>query len=422
MSRFAPRFLPTTLRHWGLIALAASSVALTACGGGSRAKPYQPGAVVSLGDDYSAFGTDASTALDPTGAQSLSVKGLTYAVNPVSSLLTGYCTETSLDATCTAATLTGTFTVGSTTKYYLLDPVNAVNVVTRIDLGTSSVGTDTAKKRLIATTYLCNSPSTWSQIVARGLGLGYRSDCPTDLTGGTSYAAPGAKVANAATQLVTASGAGKLGSGVLVTVSAGQNDVLEVFASSATQASKIAEVSNRANALAQTVIGLLNTGAKVVVVGVPGLEYSPYAIAQTSSTGNCNTDRGDVTVQCNNDMAQLVSAFNSTLIIGSKSLGLKGLQDYATSGRQLAFVDAQAITRTYALTQSYAANARLCSASLMARADGTANSSSLLYCNSNTLDSALNASLTLWADDTHMGPVLHSALGSRAYTLVSNQF
>lgn len=432
MSRFARRFLPLSLRQWGLVALASSAVALTACGGGSRAKPYQPGAVVTLGDESSAIS-------DPVVNGSISVAGLTYAVNPLSVSITGYCIDQT-DTACVAADyLTDVkepITITST-GYFMFDPVNAYNVVTRLDKGSAdsitTPGNYPAIKRTSTLTYACNGASIWNQVVAHGLRLGYRSKCSTDYDGGTNYAANGAKVADVATQVQTAIAAGKLGSGVLVTLWVGQNDLLEIYNSATygTLDAKLTEAANRANSLASSVITLLNTGAKVVVAGVPGLEYSPALTSTgamaTSTTlagsSTCSIGRSDsVTVLCNNAMSQLVTMFNNTLTIGNKDRGIKGLADYTFSGRQLAFVDSQALTRLYASTTGYSANARICDAAKMVSPDGTLSSSTLLNCNANTLVSTLNASATLWADDTHPGPVIQSIVGSKGYSLVTNQF
>ncbi len=403
MSRFAFPVSPLTLRQWGLLALTGSAVALSGCGGGSRAKAYSPDAIVSFGDEYSAIS-------DPVTVDGGTVQGLVYTVNQVTSVVTGYCTDQTLTNCADGAKLSdvSTFT-GASTAYKMLDPTTKVNVVTKIELGSgaSASATYAQLKRTTDTSYLCNSPTIWTQVLAHALNLGYRTKCSTDYAGATTYAVAGAKAADVAAQINAH--IGEITSKTLVTVMAGQNDVIELFDNtSLSQADKVAQAKARALVLAAAVKQILVNGGHVVLANVPNIAYSPYGVAKTSASSCASTS-----VSCNGDLEKVVEAFNASLIE-------TGLVDYATDGRHLGHVDAEVLITTYAkATSSYNTSVQACNTSAMARPDGTADASDLRYCNSDTL---VGTATYLWADDRHMAIASHAVVGSQAYTRASNQF
>ncbi len=410
MSRFAHPRLPLSLRQWGLVALACSAVALSGCGGGSRAKAYQPDAVVSFGDEYSAIS-------DPVSVNGGTVQGLTYSVNSVASVVTGYCPNQTPNTNCDENAKLSTVTSFTSTSNgnYLLDPVNKVNVVTRIDLGTGNYASVTGGplKQTIDNTYFCNASTIWSQVVSRALGLGFRSKCSTDFAGGTTYAAAGATVADVAAQVNVH--VGELNSKTMVTIWGGQNDIVEIINTISDQGLRLSAAETRALTLANAIKQVLNTGAKVLVVNVPNLGYSPYGVALSSSQACTNAS-----VSCNGDVEAVVKKFNRTLLE-------VGLRDYANDGRQLGHVDAEVLTTQYAVNTNYNTTTGVCntnssSANPMRQPDGTVNTTDLRYCNSQTLVNGGNSSTYLWLDDKHIGPVLQGAVGSLAYTRASNQF
>lgn len=417
MSRFALPRLPLSLRPWGLVALACSAVALSGCGGGSRAKAYQPAAVVSFGDEYSAISDPVAVSAGAGGT----VQGLTYSVNSVALSINGFCTDQS-DTACASymdasTNLDASTFVINTTGYFMFSPGNVNNVVTRLDKGTASYGAGTPAvgpiKRESTYSYLCNATTIWSQVVSRGLGFGYRDKCSTDLAGAITYAAPGAKVAQVAGQV--SAHIGELNRNTLVTVWAGQNDIVDILGTISDQGLRVAEAQARALVLADVIKQVLNTGAKVLVVNVPNLGYSPYGVAQTPTKACTNA-----TLNCNGNVEEVVKAFNRTLLE-------VGLRDYANDGRQLGHVDAEVLTTQYALNGSYNTTAGVCNTDTatlnpMRQPDGTVNTTDLRYCNSQTLVSGANSVVYLWLDDKHVAPVLHSAVGSLAFSRAANQF
>ncbi len=411
-------FLPVSLRRVGGVALACSALVLSACGGGDRAAEYQPASIVSFGDESSAFASvtlpsrsnDGTVIADVVGT----VKGLTYAVNSVVNLSTTFCTDQTINTLCvTPQTDVTSFTATGTSTYGYFASVNTgdvFNVVTRIDLGTGSyASTSGALKRTTDQFYNCSASTIWTQYVARAFGKGYEADCQLDRAGAVSHAVAGAKVAELSAQIAQAKSAGQLKSGALVTVWLGQNDLVEIFDSTASLADKEAAAKARAATLIDGVKQILATGAKVVLVNAPNLAYSPYALARNAVS--C----ADVSSRpCNPEMDALVVAFNKQLI---SSLGT----EYALNGRQLGYVDAAQLTNTYARSTSYE-NKRQCDAGKMVRPDGVLDSSSLAYCNVGTLENDGNVGNYLWADDVRVSWTLHSVIASTAVTRAAEQF
>lgn len=444
MFRAATFLTPVSLRRLGLAALACSALTLVGCGGGSRAKDYHPDSIVVFGDENSAFVTYTPTTY--TGG----VQGLVYTVNPVVYDEFVYCPDTTssttrCDTSSTSNLLTGvgtSFVPTSPTydnyphgKVFRLGNETKSYETSWIALGqgntTASPTTLVPMKQSFMLTYDCSASSTVMQFVAHAFGKGYKSNCSFDNDGATTYAQLDATVAMVQTQ-VNNNLAG-LGSGTLVIVWAGQQDVKYVYESPTwgTLDAKRAEVKYRADALASAIKQILNTGAKVLVIGVPDLGFSPYGrgkyTAQGSSLACQNATRTDSSVisDCNGDLETLAKDFNNTLVLGDQGLGLSGLQDYVYKGRQYAYVDAWALTQSYALNASYV-NDAVCDSTKLYTPDGSVDSSSRVqFCtNAFSIKSSASTSTYLWADDggTHPSSVLHSAIGSQAYNQAANQF
>jgi lysophospholipase L1-like esterase len=414
MFRFAASFQPQnlrpTLRQAGLVALACSaSLMLYGCGGGNRAKDYAPDRVVSFGDENSAIEPFTSANLRDGSTNQSTLKGLTYTANVATIDSSLVCADTTngntggSPAACAAALANVAFpSPAATIKGYQL----STNVVTVIETGTDTVSNTTVLQRSAAHGYFCNSTTIWIQAVAHNFGKGYQSACPVDYAGAQTYATAGAKVADVAAQV--AAHRGELGSGVLVTLMAGQNDITEVFeavkAGTMTEASAQTELANRAAALAGTVQDVISTGAKVVLALTPDLSESPYGYA----SGNQAL------------LATLTHLFNDTLYISK--LG-------NVSGRNLAGVNPVSYTNTGTRSTSYVYSPALCDLSLVTRPDGSTPISTdadygsrVKYCNNYTYVSGGSVSTYMWADDKHFAPLGHGLIGTAAATRVANQF
>ncbi len=415
MFRFAASSMPVTLRQWGLVAMACSAVALSGCGGGDRAKAYAPDRVVTFGDENSAIERYSSVALNASGGTAKTVYGLTYSVNSVGFGDAAFCTDQTATTLCADADkLAGpiTFTKGSGNAY-LLDSVNTgdtKNVVTLIDLGTGTypaLPSGGPLKLTINKLFLCYNNTIWVQVVAHNFGKGYEAQCPLDRGGAENYAAYGAKVQQIIDQI--AANRGRLGKGVLVTLMAGQNDILEVYAAvqanTMSEESAIAELKRRAASMAGGVRDIISTGAKVALALTPDLGESPKA-----SAGGENAAR----------LKRLTLAFNDALYI--TELG-------NTSGRSLAGVNPEPYTNTQTRSASYVYSTAVCDPASAIRPDGTTIAggdadagAKVKYCNGSTLVSGGNTSTYMWADDVHFAPLGHSLIGAAAATRITNQF
>lgn len=485
MFRFAASVMPVSLRLLGTAAVVCSALNLVGCGGGSRAKAYAPDRIVVFGDELSAL-TSAST----TGASSPNIKGLAYSVNvlnAVNVLLAGdasaadaahvyYCPgsdpahnclngeKVSIDANTTfssTAPASGGYPLGSGYGNAGVTAPGGLavdNVVTFNFAGTASVG-GTSGTNVVQNAYFqyaCTSSSNAALTLARAFGLGFRDSangCPTDYGNGQNYAVASETVSTVQGRI--AAHLSELGPGTLVMVWVGQNDVLEIFNSTSwpTMSAKVNEAARRADALAGSINTILATGAKVVLVAVPDISFSPYALAQssTSGTGACisNARSDGSSLGCNFDIEQILYTFNHVLVYGSYRGEIQvagqtysvprydGLSSYANSGRQLAFVDAESMTRSFALNTSYV-NSQVCTQpsnapasstnSVVFKPDGSALTLSdasnlwVQYCTTLSLVSGGSTSTYLWADDSHLAPVLHSNIGVSAYNRASNQF
>lgn len=398
--------LPVTLRRVGGVVLACATLALTACGGGDRAAPYQPASIVSFGDENSAFAAPYVWNLEATDLSApATLQGLTYTANRTETSASAICANDGTAAFCATAESVPSFSPSST-RYVIAD-TNYPNTVTKLEVDAGGT-----YKRTTATTYFCNVPTIWVQTVAQAFGKGYRSACTLSANAGAeSFAEPGAKVAGVIAQ-INANKA-SLNSGVLVTIMAGQNDILGEYQSlgnAPTQADlEAAQARLRAQAdlLANAVQGIFATGAKVVLALTPDLGESPLAYA--------NSAAGKAV------LSALTKAFNDHLYI--TRLG-------SSSGRQLVGVNSHELTANR--NNGYVHSTALCNpdSSFALLPDGqTVAANAINYsldrlkaCNTNSYVTGGNLSSYLWADEVRFAPTAHAWIGSIAATRAAQQF
>ena len=440
MFRFAassqPSTLTRTLMRLGAVAVACSALtwSLSGCGGGTRAKAYQPDSMVSFGDENSMmedFTSIPTTALDPAGLTVKKVQGLVYTVNAVVNNLSlnvaTYCLDQNQSALWTTP-LTNTFTSflsNAATKGYYFDSVNVAannvsNVVTIIDLGTAVA--DGAQppiqvKRTYNVTYACAASVLWNQIVAHNFGLGFQSQCAADVGGAKTYATLRAEVTDLQAQV--AAHRAELHDGMLVTVMIGQQDILDVYgqvkAGSVTDSDAQQMLAARGAAAAATILDIMSTGAKVVVALTPDLGQAPLA-----------TNNGENQTQ----LTQYTIAFNDALKFG---MGSTAAQD----GRHFALVESDLFTNPITRSTSYVYNAPVCAKTGYVRsADGsqvtvmkpdgsTVNSGDadqVKFCSATTLVDGASTGTYMWADDTHYSSAGHGLIGALAASRVANNF
>jgi GDSL-like Lipase/Acylhydrolase len=384
------------VRRLGVVALACASVVLASCGGGDRKSYFTPDSIVSFGDENSAIASDTSSNLldstFPGAATDLS--GLTYTAKAVVTTSAVVCAYDSSQAKACSSDNGVTFTSAGTT-YRVPTGLNWV-IKFEVDAGPTN-------QRTTVVDYACDATSTWVQIVARAYGKGYTSQCAQDTRGGAvSYAALGAKTADVIVQINAHRS--ELNSKTVVTIMVGQNDILEQYqaiqGSTQTEAGAIAELQARASNMASVVKDVIGTGAKVVLALTPDLGQTPLAVGAGTTTL----------------MTNLVRAYNDRLYI----TGLGNV-----SGRSLAGINPESLTKPSTRSSSYQYVTPLCDAAAVLRPDGGApadDDEKLLFCTSQYYTSGTAASTAIWADAKRAAPLLHNLIGATVFNRAYEQF
>lgn len=387
--------LPARLSRIGLVALACSTALLAACGSGDRKSFFVPDRVVSFGDENSAFEADTSSTLKDASGQPSSLPGLTYTVKYADIVGPSVCPVTGTPQFC--GTSSGTFTTAATTDYYTLFSSTA-SAVTKIEKDSGPT-----LQRTTTTVYQCATPTIWVQTVARAYARGYNSQCPSESYGGAiSYAVAGAKSDDIVAQM--SAHRGELNSKTVVTVMAGQNDILELYAavraSSTSEPAANGELNARADRMAAAIKDVIGTGAKVVLALTPDLGESPKAYNGTDDAAL---------------LARLTRVFNDRLYV-------RGLGN--VSGRSLAGVSTDSYTNTSTRSSSYVYRTSLCNTGAVLRPDeqSVGGADPLKYCTTQHLVSGGSLSTYMWADSTRFAPLGHSLIGVQAYTRAHDQF
>lgn len=397
----APR-LSVNLRRWGRGALACSAlgvaVGLVACGGGTRQNFFAPTKIVAFGDENSAFSDFTSPSfLKPDGTPGAILKGLTYTVHDATVKTPVVCANTTGAQPGTPAadcelTNGGTVTSPTLNGFYGFTFFS----VTKLEV-------EGGNQRTTSTIYDCGVPRIWVHVMARAYGLGFNGQCALDPFGGAvSYAVNGAKVDDVIAQM--AAKRGELGSGVLVTVMAGQNDILEQYAairaSGTSKAAAIAELQARADRMADAVKGVIGTGARVVLSLTPSLNDSPKAV----------TAGEDAAL-----LSELVVTFNDRLYV-------RGLAN--VSGRSLVGVNPDSFTNNNTRNRSFVHSTALCNTTGLIKPDGTVATGAIddvLFCTTSNIVPGGSLNSYIWADSVHYAPAGHSLIGALAYNRARNQ-
>ena len=406
------------------VAVAAASVLLAACGGGDQVKKFRPSKIVSFGDEASAL---VSETVNLSGGGTATVHGLKYGVNALNVYRNGSASLLDMDQKESSASgTTKSILAASSQPAWANFPTNTRNVTAVETLYGSDVvvikydnldtlvtdGTTTTTEQLDINyryNYSCVDNMLWMQVVARRYGLGYQAQCPADTgrSGAYTYAQNGAKVAETAAQV--AAHRSELDSGTLVTLMAGQNDVLEVYgqlkAGTLTLSAAEAELKTRGGSLAAVANDIIKTGARVLLIRLGNLGRSPLAISE-----------GRV-----NDLSELTKAFNDGLLSKVTNDGHKiAMWNFYDQTEYMYDIISKGNNRSYDNINNI--STPLCS-STGYKPDATSvatTGNGLLYCSNNTLNSGVSTSTYFWADQTRMGPAGHSALGNRAYDQADN--
>jgi outer membrane lipase/esterase len=235
----------------------------------------------------------------------------------------------------------------------------------------------------------CARNPIWTQAVASGFGLAFERCLGTaTAASGQSLARAGAKVADFAAQIAAVQGATPSKSDVAVALF-GMNDILELYAQYPTRSRDdlLGEARARGNAMGVQVNGLAQSGPPVVVLTVPDLGLTPFALAENTRTGDAtrSTLLSDLTAAFNNRMS--VALINDGRLIGLVYADIE-LQNHAKFPASFGLTN---VTETACL--------------------GTALPPA---CTSATLVTGATAATHLWAGPLLPGPRYHSSLGTSA--------
>lgn len=256
----------------------------------------------------------------------------------------------------------------------------------------------------------CDSSRLWVQSLARNFGLVFAECNPDAVTPrATMRATPSAKVADVATAVGSFLSNDAPADKDLVTMLAGMHDILELYRQYPTLSAAAidAELEARGAALAAQVNRVAQAGPRVVVVTVPNLGLTPYAVAEKAAhpgdTGALARDK-------------LLTRFTKTFNLAMRIALIN-------DGRMIGLVDGQAETgNLHDFPGSFGLTNVTTPVCLNATAAPDPDPSALLQCTNDDADLVAGADPTdyLFADNLRFGAVGHSRLASVAISIARN--
>lgn len=282
-----------------------------------------------------------------------------------------------------------------------IDPFRPTRLIAFGD-ETSALRSDGSKYTINATdtttgAISCSANPIWVQSLASYYGLVFKQCNTSNLAATTAvmYATSGAKVANVAQQVDQQFALDGFNSKDLVTVLAGVNDILELYASYGAQGEQVLgdEAETRGKALAATVNTIANAGGKVIISTIPDVGVTPFAVAERES--HADTDRAKL-------LSDLTARFN---------LGLR--LNVINDGHKIGLILTDELTQTAAKYPSAYSLSNSTQAACLAAYQPP-------LCTDKTLDSAATSSTYMWASSTLLGPSVQARIASLAQTRASN--
>ena len=241
------------------------------------------------------------------------------------------------------------------------------------------------------TTLDCTRSPLWIQTVATSFTLAFDRCLGTaTAAGGQVLARTGHKVADFAAQIAAVQG-NVLGEKDLALVMIGVNDILELYGTypATGRDALLAEARVRGAALGAQVNQLALRGPAVVVVTIPDIGLSPFALGQNTSTGDAKRSAL---------ISELVAAFNNRMSV-------ELINDGRLIGLVYGNIEVQNEVKfptTYGLTNVIAPACK--------------DTAVLPGCTSATLVDTATATTWLWADKLLLSPAGQARLGVLAQT------
>ncbi len=432
---FTPLLPAAPRRVLGGVAVLLASVLMASCGGGDQVKKFQPTNFVSFGDESSVLASET------VAGSAEPLKGLKYTMNSLF-IIPGLEKDENgqplfVPALPEGANVKRDGWLPYPTELDAAAPVVLSNTAVRrtftrdveytVGGGTPVINEDSTV--VYEYGYRCFENRLWIQLLAQSRGLGFNSQCVLEGSGAVSYAEAGARVATDVTvggvlrksvKTQVAEHRGELNSGTMVTMLAGQNDILQAYADvkagTLSRDAAIQQMRDRGRELAAIVNDITKTGARVVLATPTDLGTSPFARQDVGST--------DALLRGPKLLHDLTESFESGLILTDGIIN---------DGRKIALVSWFDETvnidvdvredggRFYGFINNTTA---LCSGSTVHSPAGAAvtpatapffGGDELRYCTGYNMVSGGNTSTYFWADEVNMSPGAHARLSSRAF-------
>jgi phospholipase/lecithinase/hemolysin len=243
----------------------------------------------------------------------------------------------------------------------------------------------------------CSSNPNWVQVLAGLYGYVFAECNPNRVERPQALmrATAGARVADIQAQVDAQIAAGGFRDKDLVAIMAGANDILDLYAQfpGRSEADIAAEVRSRGARMAQQVNRLVDVGAKVIVSTVPDMGLTPFALKQKAEFDD--TDRAAL-------LSRLTTAFNEQLAV-----------NVLLDGRYIGIVQSDLTLQAMVRTPAAYGFANVTDAACQTTVDMPA-------CTDQTLVEGASASAWMWADETRLGPSVHSQIGNLAVARARN--
>ncbi|MCB1998914.1 MAG: esterase [Burkholderiaceae bacterium] len=241
----------------------------------------------------------------------------------------------------------------------------------------------------------CEAQPIWVQSLAAIYGLTFAECNPDDVTSPQAFmrAVAGARVTDVTAQVdAQLTGDGVAGN-TLVTMLAGTNDVLDLYAAfpDTTRAELLTQARARGAQLAVEVNRLVAAGARVIVSTAPDVGLTPYALAEKAA--HTDTDR-----------AALLTALTSEFNAGLRTTVLN-------DGRYIGLVLADEMVQAMTISPSSFG---------LGNIKDAACAVALPDCTTETLVTGADAATWLWADDLRLAFNGQNRLGILAVSRARN--
>ena len=234
----------------------------------------------------------------------------------------------------------------------------------------------------------CSANPIWIQTVASGFDL-VLAACNNSArpVNSLQYAQLGAKVSGVRAQIDQHFSSGSVGPTDLITVLAGLHDILELYTQypALGEPQLLAAAGERGRALAQQVNRLASANGRILVLTIPNVGKTPFAVIERAT----RTDTNRATL-----LSNLTNEFN-------RQLRLNLIDD----GRLIGLVLADELLDAFAeFPSSFGLN----------NVTQAACAEALPNCNTETLVLGATSTTWLWADNLRFGTSAHAQIGNSA--------